>query len=150
LLCMLDLLLGGPGETTGTVRHTLDFVRRLAPDRIGLSVGVRVYPGTSLALLAQRQPAAVRGPGAAGGEFVAPAYYLAPEMGEGIFFLIRSQVGEDRRFFFSDPTDGDRNYNYSANQVLADALARGYRGAYWDILRRVQEKLPPDSPPGRI
>ena len=84
------------------------------------------------------------GPGIGTGNFVWPTYYLAPELGEGIFPLIRSLVGEDRRFFFSDPTDGDRNYNYNANQVLAAALARGYRGAYWDILRRVQEGLPPE------
>lgn len=144
LACMLDLLLGGPGETSATVRHSLDFLRAIAPDRIGLSVGVRVYPGTPLARLAEREPTALRGPGAATGGFVAPTYYLSPELCEGIFPLIRSRVGEDRRFFFADPTDGDRNYNYNANQVLAEALARGYRGAYWDILRRVQEGLPPE------
>ncbi len=144
LACMLDLLLGGPSETIATVQHTLAFVRSLAPDRIGLSVGVRVFPGTPLARWVQRQPGALLGPGADAGDFVSPAYYLAPELGERIFPLIRSLVGEDRRFFFSDPTDGVRNYNYNANQVLVDALGRGYRGAYWDILRRVQEGLPPE------
>jgi hypothetical protein len=31
------------------------------------------------------------------------------------------------------------DYNYRENPALVDALARGYRGAYWDILRRVAE-----------
>jgi len=26
------------------------------------------------------------------------------------------------------------------------AIRKGYRGAYWDILRRVQEGLPPENP----
>ena len=31
---------------------------------------------------------------------------------------------------------GDHNYN--RNQLLADAIAAGARGAYWDILRRLR------------
>jgi hypothetical protein len=144
LVCMFDLLLGGPGETEASVRHSLAWMQRVAPDRVGLSVGVRVYPGTPLACLAAREPEALHGPGATSTDFAAPAYYLAPALGEGIFSLVRSCVGEDRRFFFSDPTDADRNYNYNANDVLVQALAKGYHGAYWDILRRCQEGLPPD------
>jgi radical SAM superfamily enzyme YgiQ (UPF0313 family) len=144
MACIVDLLLGGPGETEASVRRSLDFVRSALPDRIGLSVGVRVYPSTPLARLAARQPEALHGPGAATPDFVAPTFYLSTELGEGIFSLIRSIVGDDRRFFFADPTEANRNYNYNANQLLVDALRRGYRGAYWDILRRVQEELPPE------
>jgi radical SAM superfamily enzyme YgiQ (UPF0313 family) len=144
IICMTDMLLGGPGETAQSVRRTLEFMRQCAPDRIGLSVGVRVYPGTPLARLAAQQPEALRGPGAGSGDFVAPTFYLSPALGEGIFALVTSLVGDDRRFFFSDPTAADRNYNYSSNEVLVNALARGYRGAYWDILRRLQDGLPPE------
>ena len=42
-------------------------------------------------------------------------------------------------------TADDRNYNYSGHDLLCDAIRRGYRGAYWDILRRLQEGLPPES-----
>ncbi|MBI3944763.1 MAG: cobalamin B12-binding domain-containing protein [Armatimonadetes bacterium] len=143
LVTMLDLLLGGPGETGESVRRSLAVVREIAPDRAGLSVGVRVYPGTALSRAILRGdaggPGALRGPGAADGGFAAPTFYLSPALGEGIFPLVGEVVGGDRRFFFSDPTAADRNYNYSGNDVLVDAIARGYRGAYWDILRRLQE-----------
>jgi radical SAM superfamily enzyme YgiQ (UPF0313 family) len=143
LACMTDLLLGGPGETAESVRRTIEFFRLVSPDRVGLSVGLRVYPGTALARIAAREPSALHGPGATDGDFAKQAFYIAPALGEGIFSLVRSLVGNDRRFFFSDPTAADRNYNYDDNRVLVDAVARGYRGAYWDILRRLQEGLPP-------
>jgi len=141
---MFDLLLGGPGETEATVRRSLRVVREAEPDRVGLSVGVRVYPGTPLAQYARTHPNALHGPGAHDGGFAAPAYYLSPALGESIFGLVSREVEDDPRFFFSDPTSTDRNYNYSDNTVLVDAIARGYRGAYWDILRRLQEGLPPE------
>ena len=143
MACMLDLLLGGPGETAGSVERSVSFVKEVAPDRVGLSVGVRVYPGTGLASLARRERDALHGPGAEAGDFVRPAFYLSPQPGVDIFPLVGRLVGGDPRFFFSDPTAADRNYNYSDNDVLVDAIARGYRGAYWDVLRRLQDGLGP-------
>lgn len=145
LVCMFDLLLGGPGETAESVRRSLAFMQTVAPERVGLSVGVRVYPGTPLAQWVAREPGRLYGLGAGSGDFTLPTYYLAPELGEGIFPLIRGIVGTDARFFFSDPTEADRNYNYNYNDntVLTDAIRDGHRGAYWDILRRVQDGLPP-------
>ncbi len=148
LATMLDLLLAGPGETAQTVQTSLAAMRAIAPDRVGLSVGLRVYPGTPLAALAARQPEALHAPGVADGDFVRPAFYFAPPLGLEVFPLIGGIVGDDPRFFFADPTAADRNYNYSGNDVLTGAIARGYRGAYWDILRRLQDGLPPQAPAG--
>ncbi|MDH7568427.1 MAG: B12-binding domain-containing radical SAM protein [Armatimonadota bacterium] len=144
MACMLDLLLGGPGETEESVRRSLEFIRACQPHRIGLSVGVRVYPGTPLARLVPNQPEALHGPGAHTADLATPLFYLSPSLGAGIFSLVSEIVGDDPRFFFSDPTTPTRNYNYSGNEMLVEAIARGYRGAYWDILRRVQEGLPPE------
>ena len=46
---MIDLLLGGPGETTETVAHTIDFIKQIDPDCVGVALGIRIYPGTQLA-----------------------------------------------------------------------------------------------------
>jgi radical SAM superfamily enzyme YgiQ (UPF0313 family) len=45
---MIDLLLGGPGETPETVRETIDFIKKIDPDCAGAPLGVRVYPGTGM------------------------------------------------------------------------------------------------------
>ena len=36
---------------------------------------------------------------------------------------------------FYDPSRPMQNYNCNANQRLVEAIQKGYRGAFWDILR---------------
>jgi radical SAM superfamily enzyme YgiQ (UPF0313 family) len=123
---MLDLLLGSPHETRESLVRTVELMRRAAPDRVGVSVGVRVYPGTELA--ARVTPT----------DPTEPLFYLEPQIAPFVFPLLDSLIGDDQRFLFFDPSRPERNYNYNANQRLIDAIGRGYRGAYWDILRRCE------------
>jgi radical SAM superfamily enzyme YgiQ (UPF0313 family) len=127
---MFDLLLGSPGETRESIIRTVKLMRQAEPDRVGISLGVRVYPGTELARLVMQENMRK---GLTGGE---PLFFIEPGIAPFVFELLDELIGDDRRFFFFDPSKPDRNYNYNANQVLIDAIQKGYRGAYWDILRR--------------
>jgi hypothetical protein len=125
---MADLLLGGPGETRESVRTTIELMKSLEVDVVGISVGLRVYEGTELARLA-------------GGDRPAdglldPVFYLEPGLESDIFPLVDSLVDGDERFLFFDPARPRKNYNYNANSVLCGAIQKGARGAYWDILTR--------------
>jgi radical SAM superfamily enzyme YgiQ (UPF0313 family) len=117
---MLDLLLGSPGETRESLIRSMELMKRSQADRVGVSVGVRVYPGTQLA----RQ--------------VEPGVFLEPQVAPFVYELLDTLIGDDPRFLFFDPSKPDKNYNYNANQRLVAAIAQGYRGAYWDILRRLE------------
>ncbi|HID55496.1 TPA: radical SAM protein [Candidatus Poribacteria bacterium] len=131
---MFDLLLGSPGETEESLKRTIELMRRADPDRVGVAVGVRVYPGTELSRLVFRKGMRE---GLIGGDNPAdPLFFLEPSIAPILFDLLDDLIGEDRRFFFFDPAKPERNYNYNANQLLVEAIRRGYRGAYWDILRR--------------
>jgi radical SAM superfamily enzyme YgiQ (UPF0313 family) len=145
---MLDLLLGAPGETRESVDRTIGLMRRSGADRIGVTVGVRVYPGTRLAMRILREN--LRGGLVGGSDFTHPVFFLEPGIAPTVFDQLDALVGEDPRFLFFDPDRPDRNYNYNANQLLVRAIREGHRGAYWDILRRVQlgQPAPPvrDSP----
>lgn len=133
---MLDLLIGAPGESKESVRRTIELMRQAAPDRVGVAVGVRVYPKT---ILASRVEAEEGNRGLWGGEHPGdPLFFLEPRMGPAIFEFLDGLIAGDRRFFFFDPQRPERNYNYNANQRLVEAIGQGYRGAYWDILRRIQ------------
>ena len=123
LRVMLDLLLGSPGESRQSLTNTIELMKRARPDRVGVSVGVRVYPGTELA----RQ----LGPGE--DDPAAPRFYLEPAVAPFIFDLLDNLIAGDERFLFHDPTRPERNYNYNDNQRLVDAIAKGFRGAYWDL-----------------
>ncbi|MEW6770802.1 MAG: radical SAM protein [Bacillota bacterium] len=131
---MLDLLLGAPGETRESLIHTIEFMKRIQPERVGVAVGVRVYPGTTLADQVTQEE--LREGVVGGGDPLTPVFFIEPNVASFAFELLDELIGDDRRFFFFDPSRPDRNYNYNANERLADAIRKGYRGAYWDILRR--------------
>lgn len=139
---MYDLLIGGPGETRETARQSIDLVRRADPDCIGVSLGTRVYDGTPIADMVRGQGdmaanPALRGTRQDNPRFLLPVFYLSPGLGEGAEGFIRDQAAADRRFFLPGGPDAEQDYNYNDNSLLSDAIRRGARGAYWDILRRM-------------
>ena len=150
---MLDLLLGGPGETAQSLADTIAFCKQVDPDCAGAALGVRVYPGTEMATIVagegplETNPSLRRhyhGPV----DLLHPTFYISSTLGPQPAQLIRDLIGDDERFFPPEPdaieegTDtpapsaGDHNYN--ANRALIDAIAGGARGAYWDILHQLR------------
>jgi hypothetical protein len=131
---MFDLLLGSPGETRETLAETLCYMKRLKPDRVGISLGVRVYPGTLLAnRLDEEQREGVVGDGTDLGLL----FYISPALGDDPESLVKRLIGDDQRFFLPGGAD-EGDFNYNDNRVLERAIIAGHRGAYWDILRRLQ------------
>jgi hypothetical protein len=131
---MLDLLLGSPGETKGSIEQTVELVRKAGPDCAGVSLGVRVYPDTGLA--AQLASGDHSGGLTDGEDFYDPRFFLDPQIAPFAADWLHTLIGEDRRFFFFDASRPTQNYNYNSNRRLVEAIQQGYRGAFWDILRR--------------
>ena len=52
---MYDLLIGGPGETKASVKNTISLMKEIHPNRVGLSIGVRIYAGTELSKIILEQ-----------------------------------------------------------------------------------------------
>ena len=135
---MCDLLIGGPGETPGTVRATIDKAKELDIPLVGISAGVRVYPHTPLgeavangSLRDGLQPETNAGPGQ-------PVFYLSPSLGNDVVAIVNELVGDDPRFLLLSAPAEKRSYNYAGDDVLSELIERGARGAYWDIIRRHQ------------
>lgn len=138
IVVMLDLLFGAPGESRESIRETLDLVRTCGAERIGVSTGIRVWPGTDMARQVQNRSLKA---GISGGATpLEPKFFIEPALSTGIFDYIDRLIGDDERFFFFNPGDRMKNYNYDNNEVLVDAIAAGQRGAYWDILRRIAQR----------
>ena len=66
-----------------------------------------------------------------------PVFYVEATLGADIHRVVWELVRDDKRFFAADPDEGERDYNYNDNSVLARAIEAGQRGAYWDILRKL-------------
>jgi len=69
------LLLGGPGESKGSVEESFTFVDSLNLDAVKVTIGIRIYPGTALA-----KQAVSEGVIAAEDDLLYPKFYLAPEI----------------------------------------------------------------------
>ena len=149
ITCMIDLLLGGPGETEGSVRETIEFLKRLGPDCVGSALGVRIYPGTKMAKIVEGMPEEslkgniyrkYHGPI----DFFKPTFYISQNLGNRAAELVKNFIAGDNRFFEPTiPTEEKQhnisNYNYNQNEVLVEAIEKGARGAYWDILRKLRK-----------
>jgi len=147
---MIDLLLGGPGETPRTVRETIEFIKQIDPDCVGAALGLRVYPGTALEQiiadeLRDRANSGVRRKYTGPVNLLKPTFYICPTLGEQPAELVRDLINGDKRFFEPALETGSRtdqddalNYNYNENLLLSQAIQKGARGAYWDILRQIR------------
>ncbi len=139
---MYDLLIGAPGETKETARESIELMRHIDADCVGLSMGVRIYDGTAMADFVRAQGDIASNPDFRGAVennpgFLRPVYYVSPDLGPDIIATVRDMVGGDKRFFLPSNEQVESNYNYSENTVLVRAIADGARGAYWNILRRL-------------
>ncbi len=142
---MLDLLIGAPGEDESSVRESIDFLKRLNPDRVGAATGVRLYPRTPLADAVRRAGPLAGNPNLHGNvvdndNLLRPVFYVDRRLGDRPTDLVVEVIGGDERFFPPPRMADASNYNYNDNAVLEEAIAAGQRGAFWDILRRVARR----------
>jgi radical SAM superfamily enzyme YgiQ (UPF0313 family) len=144
---MVDLLLGGPGETPETLARTIEFMKGIDPDAVGAALGVRIWPGTPMAeIVAGEGPMeanpALRRRYDGCVDLVRPTFYVSGALGDRPATMVRGLIAGDERFFepADDPAEAgsDANYNYNDNTVLVSAIASGERGAFWHILRKLR------------
>lgn len=148
LRVMLDVLLGGPGETQESLARGIAFLRGVGAHRVGLSCGVRIYPNTPLARWVFRQGNLTMNPNLHGcrednADLLRPVFFVDAGIEGDIHDVVDALVGDDPLFLFANPNRRERNYNYNNNTLLERAIRAGARGAYWDILARLgSEHLP--------
>ncbi len=138
---MLDLLIGSPGETEASLTTAIREMAATGADRIGVSYGARVYPGTPMAASIDLHKGTI-----GTDDPRDPRFYIDPAVAEHGPALITRLIGGDQRFFFENPDDrSESSHNYNEHGPLQRALAAGYRGAYWDVLRRWVDAGPDDG-----
>src|SRR5512133_1007332 len=147
ITCMVDLLLGGPGETPESVAETIESMKRIAPDCVGAGLGMRLYPDTLVTQLLQSEHARALVPGilrkySGPLDLAQPTFYIAPALGARPAALVRELIAGDPRFF--PPIDASNvstsdDHNYSDNDALSRAIRDGARGAAWGILRQMRQ-----------
>jgi len=120
-------------------------------------LGVRIYPGTGMERIISLEGQAETNPNIKRKytgpiDLLKPTFYISRALGERPAVLVRDLIGEDNRFFPPDvEPEGDtagspqeqiqkdtglNDHNYNENLELVDAILKGARGAFWDILRK--------------
>jgi radical SAM superfamily enzyme YgiQ (UPF0313 family) len=132
---IIEILFGAPGETSETVRETIEFLKAIDPERVSVTAGLRVFPGTRLETMVRKEGISRDNPALSGAiednnELLKPLFYLSTQIAPRPLEYIAALIGDDPRFF---GVNTDR-FNYNANDLLTEAIARGERGAYWMIL----------------
>ncbi len=148
---MIDLLFGGPGETPETVAETIDFIKQIDPDCAGAPLGIRIYPGIEMARIAANEGPPETNPNIhrkyeGPVDFFKPTFYISEALGEQPAGLIKDLIAADERFFEPMPeiapealkSSQSTDHNYNDNTELVEAIGKGARGAYWDILRKLR------------
>ncbi len=142
---MIDMIIGGPGETPATVKESISFIKQINPDCAGAPLGVRIYPGTDMSILVAAQGPMENNPSIKRKydgpvDLFRPTFYISNLLGPNPARLIKELISGDKKFFEpideTDPALTDHNYN--DNTQLVDAIKSGSRGAYWHILHKLR------------
>lgn len=141
---MFDLLLGFPGETEETIRTCLEFYKGLPADCFGISAGVRIYDNTALVKWLRASGSLednedLRGEVKGNPGLLQPVFFASKEFQQALVKVSADVIGDDPRFFVGATEKVESNYNYNENSVLSEAIGKGARGAYWDILRKIRQ-----------
>lgn len=117
------LILGGPGETAATLAETVRVIDETEPTAVIAMLGVRLYPGTSLAAEALRLGHLA--PGALGLE---PVFWLSEALHGELEDRARAIAASRRRWQFPGLVSEGRR------RALRRLRGRGVRGPLWELL----------------
>jgi len=119
-----SLLLGGPGETMDTIHQTVDTVREMSPTAVICMIGIRVFPGTRMSLIALKE-----GMISPEQDFLRPVFYFSPAIEEKIFPFMEKFAKENPTWIFPGLT-------ININQTLQKKLRRfGVKGPLWEHMK---------------
>jgi hypothetical protein len=83
------LMLGGPGETRESVLESLAFADSLPLDTVKVSQGIRIYPYTTLAIIA-----ADEGRIRHDDQLLAPTFYMIREIEDWLKETVKARLAE--------------------------------------------------------
>ncbi len=126
-----SLSLGAPGETEKTLEETFLLMERMAPTAVIAMTGLRIFPGTGLARLAEKEGAITPEH-----DFLPPTFYHAPGMKEII-------VERALRFSAEHPNWIFPGLGINVTVNLQTKLRRiGVKGPLWEHMKILRRRRP--------
>ncbi len=126
-----SLCLGAPGETEETLKETFALMEEISPTAVIAMVGLRVFPGTGLARLAQEESLIKPDH-----DFLEPTFYIDSGVRERVVELARGKAAEHAHWIF--PGMG---INVSAH-LQAKLRRIGVKGPLWEHMKILRGRKP--------
>ncbi len=135
LPCLWIFLLGGPGETQDTVRETIRFAEKFIrpQDAAFFNIGIRVYPGTELDVIARRQGVL----SLPSESMLAPLFYISPDVDAG---WIIEQVKQSMNSHMNFMNGESLSFSYLP-QISRLGHRLGLKTPFWRYTRFIRRGL---------
>jgi radical SAM superfamily enzyme YgiQ (UPF0313 family) len=124
-----SLILGAPGETEETLQDTLDLMEKISPTAVIAMLGLRIFPGTGLARLAEAE-----GMISPSHDYLDSTFYIAPR--------VKAQLVEwAEKAAALHPTWIFPGLQINISPPLQSKLRRiGVKGPLWENMKIVRER----------
>jgi len=124
-----SLSLGAPGETEQTLQETIALMEQISPTAVIAMLGLRIFPGTGLARLAEEE-----GMIAPTHDFLQPTFYVAPHVRERIIEFAHKMAASHPNWIFP-------GLNINVSSRLQSKLREfGLKGPLWEHLKILRER----------
>jgi radical SAM superfamily enzyme YgiQ (UPF0313 family) len=124
-----SLSLGAPGETEETLEETFSLMEEISPTAVIVMVGLRIFPGTALAALAEAEGIISRS-----SDLLEPAFYIAPAIRDRILEIARRRAALHPNWIF--PGLGI----HVSLHLQAKLRKIGVRGPLWEHMKIIRER----------
>jgi len=124
-----SLSLGAPGETEQTLQETTALMEKISPTAVVAMLGLRIFPGTGLARLAEEE-----GMIAPAHDFLQPTFYVAPQVREKIVELAHQMAPSHPNWIFP-------GLGINVSSRLQSKLRKfGVKGPLWEHMKVLRER----------
>ncbi len=124
-----SLSLGAPGETSETLQETFELMEEISPTAVIAMVGLRIFPGTGLACLAEAE-----GLIAPAHDFLEPTFYIAPAIKDKIVAFVQEKTKVHPDWIFP-------GLGVNVSPRLQTKLRKiGVKGPLWEHMKIKRER----------
>jgi radical SAM superfamily enzyme YgiQ (UPF0313 family) len=126
-----SLSLGAPGETEETLEETFRLMEEISPTAVIAMVGLRIFPGTGLAYLAEAE--GILSPASS---LLEPVFYIAPAVRERIVEIARQKAALHPNWILP-------GLGINVSLRLQSKLRKiGVKGPLWEHMKILRERRP--------
>jgi radical SAM superfamily enzyme YgiQ (UPF0313 family) len=124
-----SLSLGAPGETEETLQDTFEFMEKISPTAVIAMLGLRIFPGTGLARLAEGEEMI-----SPSHDFLQPTFYIAPGVKAQLVELAQKAATLHPTWIFP-------GLHINISPHLQSKLRRiGVKGPLWEHMKIVRQR----------